>query len=207
MHKTSDRYWTRIVYFTEEEELAHAFAEVGPLVAVGAPGEELPELGAARVHLAHDAWRTGVEELLARSRFVIVRAGATPGLVWEMVTAARTVAPERLLVLVGDPRAYAAFRDLANPTLPQPLPPFTTGSQIGASRGFIAFSRESAPHLLPFRRQWLRWAITHPYLPEMLFALRPLFAEQGLPWRKPAIPAWKYVVMLLVIAILATQLL
>src|SRR5262245_6770014 len=37
--------------YTEEEQLVQAVREVGPVVAVGRPGERLPRLGAQRVYL------------------------------------------------------------------------------------------------------------------------------------------------------------
>jgi len=41
---------------TEEEQLAEALRDVGPFVAVGKPGEKLPQLGAARMYLQDSEW-------------------------------------------------------------------------------------------------------------------------------------------------------
>ena len=44
---------------TEEEQLAEALKDVGPFVAIGKPGEKLPQLGASRMYLQDSEWRQG----------------------------------------------------------------------------------------------------------------------------------------------------
>jgi hypothetical protein len=46
---------------TPEQESAVALSSVGPVVAVGRPSEPLPELGAARLYVAHEAWQAEVD--------------------------------------------------------------------------------------------------------------------------------------------------
>ena len=48
---------------TEEEALAKVLQEVGPFVAIGIPGEELPELGAARTYVGDAEWKAVVSGL------------------------------------------------------------------------------------------------------------------------------------------------
>jgi hypothetical protein len=86
---------------TEEEQLAAAVAPVGPLVAIGRPGETLPELGALRLYVSDDQWQDVVIRWLKSARLVILRvAGNTEGLRWEISQAARLVPPERLVLLL-----------------------------------------------------------------------------------------------------------
>ena len=46
-----------------EEALAVRFHDFGPFLAVGEPGEGLPQLGAARAYLSDDQWQAAVVEL------------------------------------------------------------------------------------------------------------------------------------------------
>lgn len=98
----------------EELAIAHAFEDVGPFVAIGQPGEKLPKLGAARMYLTDDSWQGRVRELMARARFVIVVAGDTPGLGWELSQCAQIDDPRKLIILIpNDKSGYDRFREIA----------------------------------------------------------------------------------------------
>lgn len=98
----------------EELAIARAFEDVGPFVAIGQPGEKLPRLGAARMYLTDDSWQGRVRELMARARFVIVVAGDTPGLGWELSQCAQLDDPRKLVILIpSDRRGYDRFREIA----------------------------------------------------------------------------------------------
>ena len=64
--------------------MAEILAHVGPVVAIGKPGEPLPELGAARLYVADDQWQAKVIELMGKAALVVIRLGASPGLLWEI---------------------------------------------------------------------------------------------------------------------------
>ncbi|MFJ8645904.1 hypothetical protein ACIRNI_07250 [Streptomyces sp. NPDC093546] len=98
--------------YSEEEQLAAVLErKVAPMVAVGRPGEPLPEVGARRMYLPLDAWQEPVLELMRRARLVVLALGPGPGTMWELVQAARLLPPERLVLLVPlEPEEYEAFR-------------------------------------------------------------------------------------------------
>jgi hypothetical protein len=58
-----------------EQEMAFMLARIGPVVAIGQPGERLPELGAARRYVGADDWRRVVGELMDAAALVVIRAG------------------------------------------------------------------------------------------------------------------------------------
>lgn len=114
-----------------EEILAMQLDSVGPLVALEQPGQSLPELGATRVAAAERNWREMVEALLERSRLVIVRAGDTPNLLWELGRVVQRVPPEKLVIYLqmgreqdsGVQRArYNRFRREVADIFPRALP-------------------------------------------------------------------------------------
>jgi hypothetical protein len=56
------RRWLSIVFawataISAEQELAMIMNRVGPVVAIGKPGEPLPELGAAQLYVSDDVWQ------------------------------------------------------------------------------------------------------------------------------------------------------
>jgi hypothetical protein len=69
---------------TEEAHLAKALNQLGPVIAIGMPGERLSKLGACRLYVSHERWQEVAQALMAASRMVLLRAGATPGLQWEL---------------------------------------------------------------------------------------------------------------------------
>lgn len=62
---------------------------LGPVIAVAPPGENLPQLGAARLSLPDDQWRDGVRNLMRKSQLIIIEHGVSSGLKWEMSEAFR----------------------------------------------------------------------------------------------------------------------
>jgi hypothetical protein len=87
-------------------------ARIGPLIAIGRPNETIPRLGAARLYVAHDDWQATVTEHMSRSALVIIAAGKTEGLQWEVVESVRVVSPDRLIVAVPSDRTqFQAFAD------------------------------------------------------------------------------------------------
>jgi hypothetical protein len=90
----------------EEEELARVLRHVGPFVAVGRPGEALPALGAARMYLTDDEWQGEVERLMHQASLVILLAGRTPGLGWELRKCRELLNPLRLVILIPSEQDY-----------------------------------------------------------------------------------------------------
>jgi hypothetical protein len=85
---------------SHEQHLARVLKSVGPLIAIGRPGEPLPELGAARLYVADAHWRDVVADLLARARLVLFQLGVTPNLRWELDQVKQRVSPERVLIFL-----------------------------------------------------------------------------------------------------------
>lgn len=200
-HTVFDRLYTRLHYRTEEEELAATFEDVGPLVAVGHPGEALPELGAARFYFSDAEWKDRVGELMASAQLVLLRTGGSRGLAWELARAVRTLTPEKLLLLVGDAESFEAFCRAVEPGLAARLASLKIAGGLGSMRGFIAFGPDFTPRYLPLRRSWLRWTFTHPYLDELRVALQPIFAARGFPHRRPPFPILRTVIVGLLAAL------
>lgn len=83
-----------------EEVVALAMIGAGPLVAIGRPGERLAELGAARTYWADEDWQRAVQDTAYRVERVIMIAGLTEGLAWEIGKLREWGMLRKLLVLV-----------------------------------------------------------------------------------------------------------
>lgn len=82
---------------TYEQVLARLLKKVGPPIAIGRPGEDAPELGAARIYVGDDEWKEVAGEMIQRAAMVIVTVGKTPGVRWEIEHVLKDLQPERLL--------------------------------------------------------------------------------------------------------------
>jgi hypothetical protein len=136
---------------TEEGELADLVHDVGPLVAIGRPGEELSYYGADRIYVGEGDWHERVSRILKRAPLVILRAGSTSGLWWEVEQCAKQVKPERLVVLIPlKQREYEEFCREAQPYFPCQFPPYA-GRFFAATtlRSVLYFDEDWTPHLDP----------------------------------------------------------
>ncbi|WP_350081506.1 MFS transporter [Aquabacterium humicola] len=96
-------------YVRAESRLVPGLERVGPVLAIGRPGERLTVPGAARLYVGHDDWQQLARSLMRQASLVVIRADARqvgPGLAWEMAAAHEAVPAERLAIwLPGRPDA------------------------------------------------------------------------------------------------------
>ena len=67
-----------------EEMIGEQLTTAGPFVAIGRPGERLPQLGASRLYVGDSEWQTVVQSYIARSDLIILIAGKTHWVQWEL---------------------------------------------------------------------------------------------------------------------------
>lgn len=99
--KKSGRYtrWPESI----EELLISELSSVGPVIAIGRPGEKLPALGAARFYTTDDAWQDEVQRRLSNAGLCVFLAGTSKGLNWEIKQAVACMDPTRLLFCLPFP--------------------------------------------------------------------------------------------------------
>lgn len=135
---------------TEEEQIAQLMTRVGPFVAIGRPGERLPQLGASRLYATDETWQGIILDLFQRSRLIVMRVGETEGFWWEVANASTLPDPTKVVFLLPtDAAAYERFRLRAEGHLPCKLPaeyhPKTmTDRSFG---GMLWFEADWTPHL------------------------------------------------------------
>jgi TM2 domain-containing membrane protein YozV len=92
------RLYSALQLTTPEQHCADELEALGPVIAIGKPGEPLPELGAARLYVGHDVWQQEVLRLMRSAVLVVVRVGASPGVLWEIEQALSVLPRERLVL-------------------------------------------------------------------------------------------------------------
>lgn len=83
-----------------EQGIAGSFTAFGPLIAIGKPGEELPQIGAARIYLGDAEWQAAVLRWMDASVMIAMIAGATEWIRWELHRIVEMGRASRLLILL-----------------------------------------------------------------------------------------------------------
>jgi hypothetical protein len=162
---------------TEEEQLIEILSAIGPVIAIGRPGEYLPLLGAKRIYITTDDWQKRVIELMLEARLVVIAYGSTAGLLWEIDRAHELLRPEQVLYLL--PPAYVRARcgDRRR-----------SASKGGVIGGFEYFTTNGEALLLPLtNRHWLCMNIIKPKVSSFKTTLQPVFAALSIAWRPPRV--------------------
>jgi TM2 domain-containing membrane protein YozV len=176
---------------TPEQEMADLLDAVGPVVAIGKPGEPLPELGAARLYVSDDQWQAKVQELMRKSRLVVLRLGSSPGLLWEIEQVLAQLPRQRLvLAVLGHAVVAPALMERLAPVLGQTfadaLPQAQARSwtarfyrdprrRIG---GLVYFDASGNAHAAPVKRWPIQW------LDLFTMAARPSAGPLRRAWRQ-----------------------
>jgi tetratricopeptide (TPR) repeat protein len=98
---------------TFEELLSQTFERLGPVIAIGRPGEEVPALGAAREYADDASWRGLVLDRARAAQLVIMEVDASPGMEWELANVPGIVGLQRLLILLPPGEDLFAERSAA----------------------------------------------------------------------------------------------
>jgi hypothetical protein len=109
----------------EERYLEEMCKPAGPFVAIGSPGDELPPLGAARFYVHDHEWKDFAQKLMDDAVMVLLVAGRTEGLAWELQTCRQAVDPRKVVLIIpNDEPAYEIFCERAKTQFNMPLPPY-----------------------------------------------------------------------------------
>ena len=86
-----------------EPRLARHFGPFGPFVAIGDPRDTIPKLGAVRARRGGEDWRATVLEWMTAAQVIVLVAGATPSVLWELGQCIAHDHMAKLIVLFDDP--------------------------------------------------------------------------------------------------------
>jgi TM2 domain-containing membrane protein YozV len=160
----------------------------------------LPELGAARLYASDNEWRTVITDLMTRAQLVVVRAGATANLQWEIEQAVKLL-PRRQLILVSmaqgedakmfdqDVEQRFGKPEMNDSHLNSPLL-WWIALLIGFHRHemgkIVYFGADSKPYAerIQFAISWTGFFMmaARPYRDSLNSSFRRVFRQLDLPW-------------------------
>lgn len=172
--------------YTEEQLFVHALRSVGPVVAAGRPGQQVPHVGAQRIRLGHD-WQDEISVLMRQARLVVLALGPGSATMWELHEAMCIVRPDRLILLVPMERKeydqirwefYSYAKSSSHQSCcggPPAALPYYTGRQTLPSR------IQALVHFSPTREPSFRRLQSYSRIYNSLYVVirRSLFASDG----------------------------
>jgi hypothetical protein len=186
---------------TPEQETATVLKRLGPVVAIGKPGEPLPELGAARVYVGNDEWQEQVLAWMRSATLVVIRVGTSPGVLWELERALEHLPRQRLVLAFLDGAGIApemaaclapvlgtGWADALPELAPRRWTSFLRRDPARRIGSLVCFPAAGAARTVPIRlgsRVSLDSAITDPMRQPMAplrRAWREVFGHLELPW-------------------------
>jgi len=93
---------------TDEQVLADAVSPIGPLIAIGRPGERFAGLGASRMYVGDD-WKQRVLAVIKDAQLVVISIGDSQGLWWEVKNVVQAIPPRRVLIWVAPKFGIRSF--------------------------------------------------------------------------------------------------
>jgi hypothetical protein len=173
---------------SEEEQLVESLKEIGPVYAIGKPGEMLPLLGAARVYIEDAVWQEEVKRWFQKATLVVVRLSPFPsaGVQWELETCLNVVLRERLVFLI--PKGVDQLDWFNEILLKQSLPTFSGPTVLNkvygsANSGIAYFNEDGILEFEPLRKPPLfRRPFSSPLVVVYRQAFRPIISRINKTW-------------------------
>jgi hypothetical protein len=148
-------------------------------------------------------WQDKVKELLSQAQLVVLRAGETDNLLWEVQTVASAVRPEKIVFLLPFPnqKKYDIFREKTARLFPKPFPEKYKRNlwmQTGSIKALLYFEPDWTPRMIALKNPfYLFQSFFRPLVPILQYAFQPVYQQLGLRYRKPHLNLWTLGVPLL----------
>lgn len=193
----------RVSGLTEEEQIVGILKDIGPVIALENPREEILAPGAQRISSSNQTWQQRILELMLKAQLVVIRLGDTKSLGWEFAQARRILDPRRLVLIVPLKKTfdYDDFKSRAESDLGIDLQHTDFSEPIGSIlkriltlgrrfqdyysfQGFIYFDDSwkgmtAIPDLT--WKGYLHSPLTQPGRANIAYVLKPVFERIGAP--------------------------
>lgn len=92
---------------TEEEVLVEVLSDIAPVYAIGDPKDERMPLGASRIYVDDENWKSTVIDMMKRAAVVVLRLGKTDSFWWEVETAVKNISLEKVMFVVPESKTFS----------------------------------------------------------------------------------------------------
>lgn len=91
---------------SEEEVLVSVMSDIAPVYAIGDPKDKKVPLGASRIYVDDEHWKSTVIDMMNRASVVVLRLGKTDSFWWEVETAVKNISLDKILFIVPQSKTF-----------------------------------------------------------------------------------------------------
>ena len=91
---------------SEEEVLVGVLSDIAPVYAIGDPRDKKMPLGASRIYVDDEHWKSTVIDMMNRAVVVVLRLGKTDSFWWEVETAIKNISLEKVMFVVPESKTF-----------------------------------------------------------------------------------------------------
>ena len=92
---------------SEEEVLVDVMSDIAPVYAIGDPRDKKMPLGASRIYVDNEHWKSTVTEMMNRAAVVVLRLGKTDSFWWEVETAVKNLSLDKVMFVVPESKTFS----------------------------------------------------------------------------------------------------
>ena len=138
---------------TEEEVFVDVLTDIAPVYAIGDPSDTKMPLGASRIYVDNENWKSTVMELAQRAAVVVLRLGKTDSFWWEVEMAVNSVPIEKILFIIPESKTFNNVANLYKILLNNNIDIHELDINIekkrhGSISGFLYFDKNGAPETI-----------------------------------------------------------
>lgn len=185
---------------SEEEQLVSVLSDLGGVLAIGKPGESLPNLGATRVQVSDAEWQSAVQRFATDARAVVYRVPVivSPGVEWEIEELlSQDLLSKLILLLPNSNTAVRNFNSLVGRRFDLKLPSITATNLIfrPSVSALIWWVGKRPQYVAVQRPSWLRRRLLARIEPSLRQALHEWSRGASIQIKPPRIRAHRLVLL------------
>lgn len=92
---------------SEEEVLVEVLSDIAPVYAIGDPKDKKMPLGASRIYVDDEHWKSTVIDMMNRAVVVVLRLGKTDSFWWEVETAVTNIPLDKVMFVVPESKTFS----------------------------------------------------------------------------------------------------
>lgn len=92
---------------SEEEVLVEVLTDIAPVYAIGDPRDKKMPLGASRIYVDDEHWKSTVMEMAQKASVVVLRLGKTDSFWWEVEMTFKSVPIEKILFVIPESKTFS----------------------------------------------------------------------------------------------------
>lgn len=91
---------------SEEEVLVEVMSDIAPVYAIGDPKDKKMPLGASRIYVDDEHWKSTVIEMMDKAVAVVLRLGKTDSFWWEVETAVENIPLGKVMFIIPESNTF-----------------------------------------------------------------------------------------------------